>query len=194
MIEHSNKMNEPIAQQFESLWEKAKSLCTPTNGGWTISQYSPNAQTQRVFKDLHCLDRHEGIFCVTRGTKVEETSGKVWEIPSDGFMIFPPNAEYNLFIYKGSNGVHFYLNLSAPLVVTDAKKNAYYKDLYIDIRLNPDDSIEVLDQDEFLVAQKTGLLTSMEAEKCFENTKKLYDSALNRLAPFNLEELKKLLI
>jgi protein associated with RNAse G/E len=167
----------------------AKHLCSSQTGTWELIQKSPDAQTHRVFSGIKCVDEAKAIFFVEAGVTVKERSGKTWQIPSDGFMVFPPGKDLNIFMYPESGGVSCYVNLSEPLTWDRATRAVSFVDLYLDIRLRANGSVELLDQHELQKAEEDGLLSAEKVKLLISSARELVAAASVQSYPFNLTEL-----
>ena len=89
----------------------------------------------------------EGIVAVTNKTWVIESDGRKWFTKEPAVCFFYPNKWFNIITMIRKNGIFYYCNLASPsLYDGEAIKNIDYD---LDVKLYPDGTIQILDEDEY---------------------------------------------
>lgn len=186
-------LTQKIREDFNKILDRGRaiSLGAPK---LSLQQTDPSGASQRTFQLVPHVSSSPDIFFVPTGTRVTEASGKEWRIPSDGFMCFPDKASYNVFIYSDGPGLNFYANLSKPLQLIPTSPEGRYVDLYLDVRLRSDGSVELLDQDELTEALNNRRIDCSLYDHVVDCGHSLVQAARLRAPPFNLDLLSKLLV
>ncbi|MCF0116156.1 MAG: DUF402 domain-containing protein [Erysipelotrichaceae bacterium] len=89
------------------------------------------------------------IVAVTNKTWVIEADGRKWYTREPAICFFYPDCWFNIITMIRKTGVYYYCNLASPsLYDGEAIKNIDYD---LDIKLYPNGSYEILDEDEYLL-------------------------------------------
>jgi hypothetical protein len=83
------------------------------------------------------------------------------EFRHDALRLTQPGAAHSVLLFWDGGFVGWYVNFERPL--TRSRIGFDYLDLELDVRVRPDRSVEVLDEDEFEEAQRLGVISAEEA-------------------------------
>lgn len=118
-----------------------------------IHSYKHNGKIHRVWKYGCVVDiTDECLVVVNNKTRVIESTGRVWFTKEPAVCFFFKNSWYNIISMIRSNGIHFYCNIASPFIWDgDAIK---YIDYDLDLKVFPNDSMKVLDENEYATHSK----------------------------------------
>jgi protein associated with RNAse G/E len=87
------------------------------------------------------------------GTRVREADGRVWIGPRPVLMYFWPDCDFNVVtLVEGDGRPRHYCNICLPAEAVGGVAGGWrYVDLDLDVIVRPDGSVEVRDEDEFVV-------------------------------------------
>lgn len=89
----------------------------------------------------------ERIVAVTNKTWVTESDGRKWFTKEPAICFYYPNYWFNIISMIRKTGIYYYCNLASPsLYDGEAIKNIDYD---LDVKLYPDNSYVILDEDEY---------------------------------------------
>ena len=112
----------------------------------------------------------ERTIVVTNQSTITEADGRHWFTREPAVCYFYCSRWYNVIAMIRPNGVYFYCNLASPIIVdAEAIKNIDYD---LDIKVFPDHSFRVLDENEYALNQKK-MTYSPEITGVIERTKNL---------------------
>jgi hypothetical protein len=101
----------------------------------------------------------------------------------DALRLTRPGAAHSVLLFWDESGfVGWYVNFERPLTRSDIGFD--YLDLELDLRVHPDRSVEVLDEDEFEEAQHLGVITNEEAESVRAEARRVIDAVERWDSPF----------
>jgi len=112
-------------------------------------------------------DNDDFIVVASRRTKVTEGDGRRWYTHEPAVTVFSKKEWYNVICMLKSDGVNFYCNLASPTLID--RGMAKYIDYDLDIKLFPDNSIRILDQNEY-EKHKTQLMYSDDLDAVIQKT------------------------
>ncbi len=115
-----------------------------------IKSYKHNGQLHRVWKDTTILKSTSNmIIGANDKTLVTESDGRSWLTREPAVCFFYTKYWFNVIGMLRRDGIHYYCNISSPFVFED---NAVkYIDYDLDIKVFPDMTYRLLDEDEYLV-------------------------------------------
>jgi hypothetical protein len=94
------------------------------------------------------------------------------EFRHEALRLTRPGAAHSVLLFWDGGGfVGWYVNFERPL--TRSHVGFDYLDLGLDLRVRPDRSVEVLDEDEFEEAQRIGVISPEEAASVWEEAERV---------------------
>mgnify|MGYP001168471301 CR=1 FL=1 len=113
-----------------------------------ITSYKHNGQRHRTWDETTIL--HINPDTMIGGnfkTKVTEASGEVWKTKELAIAYFSASQWFNIVALISGAGVEYYCNLSSPAAWNGEALT--YIDYDLDISVQPNGTLQVLDEDEF---------------------------------------------
>ncbi|MBM7634828.1 DUF402 domain-containing protein [Geomicrobium sediminis] len=127
----------------------------PTEGETIeIRSYKHNGKLHRVWEQSAVLkSTSQEIIGGNDRILVVEGDGSSWRTREPALFYFHHEKWFNVIAMIRSDGTHYYCNISSPCAYdSEALK---YIDYDLDIKVYPDHSFQLLDEDEFLLHQQT---------------------------------------
>lgn len=117
-----------------------------------IQSYKYDGSLHRTWSKATVLDIKEHVIVVmTYKTWVIEADGRRWFTKEPAVCFFFPNEWYNIIAMIRKTGIYYYCNVATPVLFDgEALKNI---DLDLDVKVSPDGSHIILDEDEFELRQ-----------------------------------------
>lgn len=156
----------------------------PTTGSSIqIQSYKHNGQLHRVWEETIIL---KGTSSVIIGGNdrimVTESDGRQWRTREPAICYFNSEQWFNVIAMLRENGIHYYCNLGTPF--TYDEEALKYIDYDLDVKVFPDMTYTLLDEDEFVLHRKemdypdeiTGIMR--------RNLEQLYSLINQRKGPF----------
>lgn len=113
-----------------------------------VQSYKHNGTLHRCWdRNFVIADNDDFIVVASHRTKVTEGDGRRWYTHEPAVTILSKKEWYNVICMLKSDGVSFYCNLASPTLID--KGMAKYIDYDLDLKLFPDGSIRILDQNEY---------------------------------------------
>lgn len=110
--------------------------------------YKHNGKMHRKWRMLSIIERKDNeIILANKRAKVLEGNGKNWFTPEPAVSFFYKDEFYNVIAMLKDDGIYFYCNLSSPALIDE--EGLKYIDYDLDVRVKPDFSYEILDEDEY---------------------------------------------
>lgn len=117
-----------------------------------IHSYKHDGKIHRVWKESSVLRATpEVIIGANKRTLVTESDGRNWWTREPAICYFHSKYWFNIIGMLREDGIYYYCNLSSPFVYDDAVK---YIDYDLDLKVYPDMSYTILDEDEFATHKK----------------------------------------
>ncbi|WP_188207316.1 nucleoside tri-diphosphate phosphatase [Alkalibacillus aidingensis] len=113
-----------------------------------IQSYKHNGTLHRVWEETTVLKSQSNIIIGGNDhVKVTESDGRTWRTREPAITYFTSLNWFNIISMIRNDGVYYYCNISSPYVVDhEALK---YIDYDLDIKVFPDQTYKILDEDEF---------------------------------------------
>lgn len=113
-----------------------------------IHSYKHNGRIHRVWQETMVLKGTKNIVIgANERTLVTESDGRTWLTREPSICYFHAEHWFNIICMLREDGVYYYCNLSSPFVFDN---NAIkYIDYDLDIKVFPDMSYSLLDEDEY---------------------------------------------
>lgn len=117
-----------------------------------IQSYKYDGSLHRTWSKATVLDVKEHVIVVmTYKTWVIESDGRRWFTKEPAVCFFYPNEWYNIIAMIRKTGIFYYCNIATPVLFDgEALKNI---DLDLDVKVFPDGTHIILDEDEFELHQ-----------------------------------------
>lgn len=113
-----------------------------------IHSYKHNGHIHRVWDETTVLKGTKSILIGGNDrTTVTESDGRSWMTREPAICYFHEKYWFNVIGMIKNDGVHYYCNLSSPFVVE--KDIIKYIDYDLDIKVYPDMTYDLLDEDEY---------------------------------------------
>lgn len=113
-----------------------------------VHSYKHNANIHRIWHETTILDvTDEVIIGANHKTLVMESDGRTWYTREPAVFYFYSQYWFNVLCMLKKDGVYFYCNLSSPYIYD--QKVIKYIDYDLDIKVYPDLSYKILDEDEY---------------------------------------------
>jgi len=114
--------------------------------------------------------------------KVTESDGETWITREPAIFYFHAEYWFNIIGMIKNEGIHYYCNLSSPFLFEyDALK---YIDYDLDIRVYPDMTCYLLDEDEYELHKKQMNYPKALDDILYRNIDLLYSWIIQRKGPF----------
>lgn len=113
-----------------------------------IQSYKHNGRLHRIWKASTILKKtSKEIIGGNDRTIVRESNGFEWRTREPAIFYFHYHHWFNAIAMIRSDGIHYYCNISSPcLADQEALK---YIDYDLDVKITPDHTIRLLDEDEY---------------------------------------------
>lgn len=113
-----------------------------------IESFKHDGSVHRVWSMGYVIDVQEDFYViVTDHTWVVESDGRRWLTKEPAICFFYKHRWYNVISMIRKGGIYYYVNLASPSVYDgEAIKNIDYD---LDVKVFPDDSYEILDENEY---------------------------------------------
>lgn len=113
-----------------------------------ITAFKHDEQMHRTWRKMSVIQFTDNeIVLANKFAKVFEATGKNWFTPEPAVSIFYKDRFYNVIAMLKNDGTYFYCNLSSPALIDE--EGLKYIDYDIDVRVKPDFSYEILDEEEY---------------------------------------------
>ena len=113
-----------------------------------IHSYKHNGRIHRVWQETMVLKGTNNIVIgANEKTLVTESDGRTWLTREPSICYFHAEHWFNIICMLREDGVYYYCNLSSPFVYDNG--SIKYIDYDLDVKVFPDMSYTLLDEDEF---------------------------------------------
>ena len=149
-----------------------------------IQSYKHNGSLHRTWCKAHVLEANEDRFVtVTNKAWVIESDGRKWLTREPAVCYFWTHRWYNVIAMLRKTGIYYYCNLASPsLYDGEAIKNIDYD---LDVKVFPDDSYMVLDENEFEYHRQQMNYPEDIVKLCIESKDELIKMIESHEKPFN---------
>lgn len=126
-------------------------MIIPKIGSWVeIQSYKHNGTLHRVWDETFILQATKRfIIGVNDKTKVTESDGQTWMTKEPAVCYFHSHYWFNVIGTVRDDGAHYYCNMSTPILHEQGALK--YIDYDLDLKIYPDMTIELLDEDEYAI-------------------------------------------
>jgi uncharacterized protein len=113
-----------------------------------IHSYKHNKKVHRIWKKSTIIEVDKNyVVSGNERTRVIEQDGRMWQTKEPAICIFFEDIWFNVIAMIKKEGIHYYCNLASPFVYDEEALK--YIDYDLDVKKYPDQTIQVLDEDEF---------------------------------------------
>ncbi|MGM8216292.1 nucleoside tri-diphosphate phosphatase [Bacillaceae bacterium W0354] len=113
-----------------------------------IHSYKHDGEIHRVWEETLVLKSHSNIVIgANDNCLVKESDGRTWRTREPAISYFTSNYWFNIICMVRDDGIYYYCNISSPYVVDEEALK--YIDYDLDIKVFPDMTYMILDEDEF---------------------------------------------
>lgn len=156
-----------------------------------VTAYKHDGSMHRLWRKMTVIHHDDNkIVLANEFAKVIESDGKNWFTPEPAVSVFFKDRFYNIIAMLKKDGIYFYCNLSSPAIID--KEGLKYIDYDLDLRILPDFTYQVLDENEYqLNIEKYNY--SQDLQDVLNDTlEKLIKRVENRENPFNHKYIEEL--
>ncbi len=156
-----------------------------------IQSFKHDGEIHRTWDKVIILSEDKEKFIgVNKLTQVTEANQRVWIAREPALYYLYKQRWFNIIAMSREAGIYYYCNLASPsLYDGEAIKNIDYD---LDLKFYPDQSYEILDEDEFLRHKIKYNYPPVLEKKLYQEIKYLISLFQNNLRPFNQAENNKL--
>lgn len=170
---------------LDSIDEKVGFIMAIPREGETIQihSYKHNGRIHRVWQETMVLKGTKNIFIgANERTLVTESDGRTWLTREPSICYFHAEHWFNIICMLREDGVYYYCNMSSPYVFDN---NAIkYIDYDLDVKVFPDMSYTLLDEDEYEQHKKEMSYPEVIDKILKRNVNKLISWIKQRRGPF----------
>ncbi|MCL1948678.1 MAG: DUF402 domain-containing protein [Turicibacter sp.] len=113
-----------------------------------IHSYKHNTKIHRIWNEMMVLEASEEVIIGSNHkTLVMEADGRTWYTREPAVWYFYGKYWFNVLCMLRKDGIYYYCNLSSPCIYDE--KALKYIDYDLDIKIFPDMSYKILDEDEY---------------------------------------------
>ena len=114
-----------------------------------IQSYKHNGSIHRVWEETMVLKSTSSMLIGANDrVLVTESDGRTWHTREPAIAFFTANYWFNVICMLRNDGIHYYSNISSPYVFDEGAVK--YIDYDLDIKVFPDMTYKILDEDEFI--------------------------------------------
>ena len=112
-----------------------------------IHSYKHNGNIHRIWHETTILDASDQVLIgANNKTLVMESDGRTWYTREPAVCYYYTEYWFNVLCMLRKDGVYFYCNISSPFVYD--QKAIKYIDYDLDVKVFPDFTYKILDEDE----------------------------------------------
>jgi uncharacterized protein len=148
-----------------------------------IQSYKHNGKLHRTWEETVVLKSTQSMIIGGNDrTNVTESDGRMWRTREPAICFFHASYWFNTIAMLRSDGVYYYCNLSSPF--TWDQEAVKYIDYDLDIKVFPDMSYILLDEDEYELHSKQMNYPDAIDRILKRNVQQLISFINNRKGPF----------
>jgi hypothetical protein len=143
-----------------------------------VQSYKHDESLHRIWQEATVLAENDDyIIVANKKTKVIEANGRFWHTKEPSVTYFYKHHWFNVIGIIKEDGVSYYCNLSSPILYDEEALK--YIDYDLDIKVLPDYSYNLLDQNEYR-RHKSQMSYSPELSKIIENELKILETMVRK--------------
>lgn len=148
-----------------------------------IKSYKHNERLHRIWKENFILKASDQeIIGANDRVRVIESNGEIWRTKEPAIFYFHSTYWFNVIGMLKDEGIHYYCNLSSPFYFE--QNTIKYIDYDLDVRIYPDMTCHLLDEDEFAWNKVEMNYPQAIIDTIDEHLKQLYSWIRQRKGPF----------
>lgn len=153
-----------------------------------IQSYKYDGSLHRTWSKATVLDIDDkSIVVMTYKTWVVEADGRRWFTKEPAVCFFYCNQWFNIIAMIRKSGIYYYCNIASPVIYDgEAIKNI---DLDLDVKVFPDGSYIVLDEDEFDLHQEAMNYPQEVIDISYEALNQIIGMVINKTTPFDEKKI-----
>lgn len=149
-----------------------------------IQSYKHDGNIHRVWQSNVILKGTETIIIGANDkTQVKESDGRIWTTREPAICYFHAAHWFNIIGMIRSDGIHYYCNLGSPFVYD--QEALKYIDYDLDIKVYPDMTYDLLDEDEYESHKKRMKYPQVLDHILYQNIEELLIWLRQRKGPFS---------
>jgi protein associated with RNAse G/E len=159
-------------------------------GEWfNIESYKHDGRLHRTWEGSKLL--HSGLtyICGNNQIKVREADGREWVTREPAICTFYPYDWFNVVAMLRMDGIYYYCNIGSPAYWRNGILT--YIDYDLDVKIYPDWSYEILDEEEFQENITKMSYPVQVVAKVREANHKLISMMQQRIGPFEAENIER---
>jgi len=159
-------------------------MLAPTTGTTIqIKSYKHNGQLHRTWdKNFVLKSSSKAVIGANDKVKVTESNGETWTTKEPAIIYFHSDYWFNIIGMIKDEGIHYYCNISSPFLYDEEALK--YIDYDLDVRVYPDMTYYLLDEDEFEEHKQLMNYPKSLDDILYRNVKYLYSWIRQRKGPF----------
>lgn len=115
---------------------------------YNIHGYKHNGDLYKVWDKTVFLDQTNDFYVFANNKiKVTEIDGRSWRTKEPAITFYYKKRWFNIIAQLKHNGIYYYCNISSPVIIEN--NTIKYIDYDYDLRVYPDGTYKVLDQNEY---------------------------------------------
>ena len=156
---------------------------------FNIHGYKHNGDLYKVWDETIFLDQTEDYYVfVNNKIKVTEITGRTWRTKEPAITFYYKKKWFNIIAQLKRNGIYYYCNISSPVIIEN--DTIKFIDYDYDLRVFPDGTYKILDEDEYNYHKKI-MNYSDDLQKVIEyELNNLINMYLNHNEPFDDDTIK----
>jgi len=172
-------------------YRKEGSMAVPMQGSPVkIYSYKHNGQLHRTWHESLILKASSTrIIGANDRTRVLESDGRTWVTREPAICFFYTKYWFNIIAMLRTDGIHYYCNISSPFVYESG--SIKYIDYDLDIKVFPDMTFTLLDEDEYELHAKQMNYPEVLDRILWNNVAHLTKMIQQRQGPFSYDKIEK---
>lgn len=155
-----------------------------------IHSYKHNGQLHRTWQETTVLKATKTrVIGANDRTRVLESDGRTWVTREPAICFFYTKHWFNVIGMLRDDGVHYYCNLSSPFIYEAGAVK--YIDYDLDIKVFPDMTYTLLDEDEYKIHRKQMKYPDVMDRILWNNVSQLIQMIHQRKGPFAYEHVER---
>lgn len=151
-----------------------------------IHSYKHNGHIHRIWEETRVLKAtNKMVIGGNDQTLVTESDGRTWITREPAICYFHTELWFNIIAMIRENGIYYYCNLGSPFVYD--RQALKYIDYDLDIKVYPDMTYNLLDEDEYEYHRKEMNYPDVIDQILKRNIDKLTQWIVQRKGPFSPE-------
>ncbi len=157
---------------------------------YAIHSYKHDGSAHRSWDEAILLESNKEylVFANSRA-RVVNSEGKVWYTKEPAILYYYKDKWFNIIAQIKEDGIYYYCNIATPTIIEG--KYIKYIDYDLDLRVFPDGSYKVLDEQEYKYHKKKMNYQEEIDVIVRSELNDLIELVKNKFGPFNNENVEK---